>query len=57
MTSVGRVRAPDRNRAKVYAAEDQFSSLMNRGGKVEFFSSVLANSFVTNNLPNSIPPF
>jgi putative metallohydrolase (TIGR04338 family) len=41
MTSAGRAQAPDRNRAKVYAAEDQFSSLMNRGGKVEFFGSVL----------------
>jgi putative metallohydrolase (TIGR04338 family) len=28
-------------RAKVYAAEDQFSSLMNRGGVVEFFGSKL----------------
>ena len=41
MTSAERAHAADRNRAKVYAAEDQFSSLMNRGGKVEFFGSVL----------------
>ena len=28
-------------RSKVYAAEDQFSSMMNRGGVVEFFGSKL----------------
>jgi putative metallohydrolase (TIGR04338 family) len=31
----------DAQKAKVYAAEDQFSSLMNRGGVVEFFGSKL----------------
>lgn len=41
MTSAELGNSADRNRAKVYAAEDQFSSLMNRGGKVEFFGSVL----------------
>ena len=35
------VSAPDAHRAKVYSAEDQFTSLMNRGGKVEFFGSTL----------------
>jgi len=41
MTGAERGNSADRNRAKVYAGEDQFSSLMNRGGKVEFFGSVL----------------
>lgn len=39
-TSAG-ARATDAQRSKVYAAEDQFSSLMNRGGVVEFFGSNL----------------
>ncbi len=39
-TSAG-AQATDAQRAKVYAAEDQFSSLMNRGGVVEFFGSKL----------------
>lgn len=39
-TSAG-ARATDVQRSKVYAAEDQFSSLMNRGGVVEFFGSRL----------------
>jgi putative metallohydrolase (TIGR04338 family) len=29
----------DRMRARVYAAEDQFAALMNRGGSVDFFGS------------------
>lgn len=39
-TSAGS-HVPDAQRAKVYAAEDQFSSLMNRGGVVEFFGTKL----------------
>jgi putative metallohydrolase (TIGR04338 family) len=39
-TSAG-ARATDAQRSKVYAAEDQFSNLMNRGGVVEFFGSRL----------------
>lgn len=39
-TSAG-AQATDAQRAKVYAAEDQFTSLMNRGGVVEFFGSKL----------------
>ena len=39
-TSPG-ARATDAQRSKVYAAEDQFSNMMNRGGVVEFFGSKL----------------
>ncbi len=41
MTTSARARMADAQRAKVYAAEDQFSLLMNRGGVVEFFGSKL----------------
>jgi putative metallohydrolase (TIGR04338 family) len=41
MTTSSGAKATDAQRAKVYAAEDQFSSLMNRGGVVEFFGSKL----------------
>lgn len=39
MVTSAKARVTDVQRAKVYAAEDQFSSLMNRGGTVEFFES------------------
>jgi len=39
MVTTGRVSTTDAHRAKVYAAEDQFSSVMNRGGTIEFFGS------------------
>ncbi len=41
MVTAARASATDAHRAKVYAAEDQFSSLMNRGGTVDFFGSKL----------------
>ncbi len=41
MATRARGSATDTFRAKVYAAEDQFSSVMNRGGRVDFFGSVL----------------
>lgn len=33
--------APDLWRSQVYSAEDQFTSLLNRGGSVDFFGSTL----------------
>lgn len=33
--------APDSWRSQVYSAEDQFTSLLNRGGSVDFFGSTL----------------
>ena len=41
MATSAEAQVTDVQRAKVYAAEDQFSSLMNRGGVVEFFGSKL----------------
>ncbi len=41
MANSAGARVIDVQRSKVYAAEEQFSSLMNRGGAVEFFGSLL----------------
>lgn len=34
-------KSPDLWRSQVYSAEDQFSALLNRGGSVDFFGSIL----------------